>query len=367
MALIRQILPKVQIEPGVGAFHRGMRTPAALLAAAAALAPLTARGDDASVPAAEPATADAAPAVPAPPPEPDVVTPDGGVTRVEGLAYDSVAGYASGSARANASNWMILPRGWEATGELRLLTSDAAMGDPMNGPMRLTDVAITRASMRRSIHGKVEVSGSVDVLPKQTSLTDELVWQQADLGARFAVGQRHAVWTGVGGGPLTADQGWWMSVSSGIQRRAIVHETLSFQMAAGGSFTPLLQDGDAGTAWLGEVVVRGQTLFKAPNGMFGQWLGADFAFPVASGGSLGGGAFDPPSRVDVAIGTVYAVVDDWDVYAELTVTDRGDAGLPATQLPILQGGSDQRALVVGITHHFGQDEDAYDPDIKLAY
>ncbi len=358
-----------------------MRATPALLTALLTLVPTAALAEDdaatdapVAVPDAEAAETDGAaeadattaragePALAAP--SPDVEEPihvrEGAATI--GLDY----GYAGGSARANASNWLILPRGWEASGELRLLTADAAMGDPSNGPMRLTDVVISRASLRRSIKGKVEVSGGVDLLPKQTSLTDELAWQGADVGARFGVGQTYAAWTGIGGGPLTNEAGWWMSASSGIQRRSVVHETLSFQLAAGGSFTPLFQDGDRGTAWLGEVVVRGQTLFKAPNGMFGLWLGADFAFPVAHGGELPGGGFDPQSRVDVSIGSVYAVVDDWDVYAELAVTDRGDAGLAATQLPILQGGSDQRVLVVGITHHFGQGDD-YDPDIKLAY
>ncbi|MCA9677131.1 MAG: hypothetical protein KC464_19045 [Myxococcales bacterium] len=283
----------------------------------------------------------------------------------EGISLSS--GQMMGSARSNSSNWLILPRGWEATGELRLLTADAMplAGGPAQ-PMRLTDVAITRAAVRRSLAGKAEITGGIDLLPKQTSYTDELVWQGADVGARFGIRQHYAEWVDLAVGPMTADQGYWASASTGVQRRARVHQTLSFQTALGGSVTPLRFDGGAEMAWLAEVVARGQALFMAQD-MFGLWLSADFGFPVAHGGELPGGAFDPTSRVDVAIGCVYSVVDDWDVYAELSVVDRGDAGAPATQLPILQGGFDQRVLSVGITRHYGQGDHGYGGDLNLAY
>jgi hypothetical protein len=271
----------------------------------------------------------------------------------------STGDYHRGSPRSMASNWLILPSGWEASGELRFLTADAA---PDAEPMRLTDVVISRASLRGSLKGKAEIIAGVDALPKQPSFTDELVFQGADLGARFGFKQKYAAYVGVGGGPMTADQGWWATTGAGVQRRAVVHDTLSFQLAAGGSVTPLMFDDS--TAWLGEVVARGQTLFRVED-MWAMWLGADFAFPVAHGGALMTGGFDPQPRVNLTIGTVYSVVDNWDVYVEGQIVDRGDLIAPDTQLPILQGGSDQRVVIFGITRHFGRDGGAQ--DMYLAY
>jgi hypothetical protein len=42
---------------------------------------------------------------------------------------------------------------------------------------------------------------------------------------------------------------------------------------------------------------------------------------------------------------------------ELGVIDRGDLENPATTLPVLQGGTDQRVFTFGITRHFGQDDE----------
>ncbi len=276
-----------------------------------------------------------------------------------------------GSVRSAASSWLILPKGWEASGELRFLTADRPPGGE---PMKLTDTVISRANLRSSIKGKAEIAGSVDLLPKQSG-TDELIFQGADLGARVGFKTKYAAFAGVSGGPLTDDLGWHVSTAAGVQRRSIVHDTLSFQLALGGSTTQLLLDPDgvmsqvggaAERPWLAEVTAGGQTLFRMDN-MFGIWLGASFSFPVAHGGELMGEAFDPTTRVDLGVGAVYSVVENWDVYIAASVVDRGDLADPATQLPILQGGSDQKVFTFGITRHFGQDDTSYGDDMYLAY
>jgi len=301
----------------------------------------------------------------APTPAPDVEPqPDVDVESRTWSDALAVVGGSSGSARSAASSWLILPKGWEASGELRFLTADRPPGGEA---MKLTDVVISRASLRRSFKGKVEIAGGVDILPKQTSGTDELVFQGADLGARVGFKQKYAAYAGGGGGPLTDDLGWQVTGGAGVQRRSIVHQTLSFQLAVGGSTTQLLLDDPASSrAWLAEVTAGGQTLFRGDD-MFGIWLGASFAFPVAHGGELMGAAFDPTTRVDLGVGAVYSVVEDWDVYIAVTVSDRGDLAAPETQLPILQGGSDQRVFTFGITRHFGQDDSGYGDDMYLAF
>jgi hypothetical protein len=44
-------------------------------------------------------------------------------------------------------------------------------------------------------------------------------------------------------------------------------------------------------------------------------------------------------------------VDHWDVFAKVVIIDRGELGMSATQLPILDGGFDQHQLVLGLTYH----------------
>lgn len=43
-------------------------------------------------------------------------------------------------------------------------------------------------------------------------------------------------------------------------------------------------------------------------------------------------------------------LEAWDVYAVYAVIDRGELGKPETTLPNLDGGFDQRQLVVGVRY-----------------
>ena len=261
------------------------------------------------------------------------------------------------SARSNASGWVVMPDGYEASGELHFLTGAG---------MSLTDVVVSRASLRRGFGGKLELAGGLDLLPKQPSDTDENVFVSADLGAQYAVGRRMAVGFGVGGGPVLDHQGAWTTGSIGLVRRSKVHDTLSFQLGAGGSYTGLSFDSDD-RANLFELTTGLRTLFMIEDA-FGLWFNGSFAFPVAHSGTLmDAGSFDPQTRVDVSVGVVYALVDDWDVYMEVGVVDRGDLDAPETMLPVLQGGTDQRVFTFGITRHFGEgDDDGGDYD-QIAY
>jgi hypothetical protein len=304
-----------------------------------------------------PAVAMAEPAPPEATPQTDDVEEDAGSYAMgETISL-------SGSARSMSSGWLIMPEGWEATGALKFLTSDAPPGGER---MKLTDVVVSRAALRKSFGGKAELAIGVDLLPKQPSDTDENVFQAADLGVQYGIGRKSAVNVGVGGGPLANRDGVWTTAGAGLERRSIVHETLSFQLGLGGSVSNLAFDGGADHAVLGEVVTSVKTLFQIQDA-FGLWFTGSFAFPVAHGGTLMGGAeFDPQTRVDVGVGMVYSLVDDWDVFMQLSVVDRGDLENPATTLPILQGGNDQKVFTFGVTRHFGQDDDGGDYDY-LAY
>jgi hypothetical protein len=281
------------------------------------------------------------------PAPPDTTDEDASYAMAESISV-------SGSARSMASGWLIMPEGWEATGELKFLTSDAPPG---GARMKLTDVVVSRAGLRKSFGGKAEVAVGIDLLPKQPSDTDENVFQAADLGLQYGIGRKSAVYVGLGGGPLTHRHAVLTTAGAGLERRAIVHDTLSFQLGLGGNLSNLAFDGGADHAVLGELVTSVRTLFQIQDA-FGLWFTGSFAFPVAHGGSLMGGAeFDPQTRVDVGVGMVYSLVDDWDVFMQLAVVDRGDLDDPATTLPILEGGTDQRVFTFGVTRHFGQKDD----------
>jgi hypothetical protein len=71
------------------------------------------------------------------------------------------------------------------------------------------------------------------------------------------------------------------------------------------------------------------------------------------------------------MGTVLSLVKDWDIYADFAVIDRGDINNPATRLPILDGGFDQRQIIFGVTrhitasHHQSYDDDGGDEPLRL--
>ena len=62
-------------------------------------------------------------------------------------------------------------------------------------------------------------------------------------------------------------------------------------------------------------------------------------------------AIDPQPRLDFHAGTVLSIVKEWDLFADFAVIDRGDVANPATRLPILDGGFDQKQIVFGVIRH----------------
>lgn len=253
-------------------------------------------------------------------------------------------GLASGDVRATTRAWLVGPPGWDAGGELRFITSDLGLVD--GRALKLTDVGIVRARLRYTASRRIELFGSIDALAKQPSYSDSSPFQGATVGLKVAVSPRWALTAGVSGGPTLGDDGQWGDGATNVVFRSHPDETLSFQVSAGAKATALRFE-RAPEQWLTEATAGGNVMFHTPNGMWGTWLGANLAVPVVASRAL-----DPNTRLDVTVGSVYAVARDWDVYAEGSIFDRGDAGMAATMLPILDGGFDQRQLVVGVVRRF---------------
>lgn len=307
--------------------------PVLTLATLAAFAPTAARAD-------EPAPAPA----PAPPPSTSDVEPSYDRPRAADFTAESIS-LTTGDIRANVHDWAVGPPGWDVGGELRLITSDQGLGTEPR--LKLSDVGLLRARIRSTASRRIEAFGAVDLLAKQPSYADEAVVQSATFGVKVAVTRKWALSTSLAGGPTLDDTGFWGGGGTTMIYRAHPDETLSFQVSLGASATALRLDHAAENPWLTEAAAGGMIMIHSPNGWFGMWLGAGLNVPVVHSDTL-----DPATRLDLTVGTVYAVVKDWDIYIEAGIFDRGDQGHPETQLPILDGGFDQRTIVVGVTRRF---------------
>ena len=263
-------------------------------------------------------------------------------TGQESLQYDSP--------RSHASSWLLLPDdAYEVGGEVTFVTARAA---PLGHELRFTDVGLTRLHARLGIGGVAEVVAGGTFLIKQPSYASESPWQSALLGARLGLGTRLAANLMFEGGPLLADAGHYGTATAQLEGKTSVHETLAFSGAVGASATQLRGVDDP---WLVEVGLRAQALLRVPNDAFGMWVGVDLGLPVAHRADRM--PFDPQVRLGFHAGVVYALVEDWDLYADVAVIDRGEAEDPTTTLPILDGGFDQQQVVFGVIRRFAVDED----------
>ncbi|HWN67704.1 MAG TPA: PT domain-containing protein [Haliangium sp.] len=260
----------------------------------------------------------------------------------------------AGSPRSQASASMLMPRGSLTVGaDLSFLTADAGLAGEQ---IRFTDVVLFRPRARYTPGNRVELFAGTTLLPKQPSFTDELAWQSANLGALIGLGARMAAFAQAGGGALTDGAGWWAGFDLGVQARKSLDDIVVLQGALGGATSLLFFDEDTEESfWFAEVAAHGEILFQADEIMAG-WLGVDYRVPVAHAPDapdpLSGAYLDPQPRVNFHLGVALAFLDDWDLYAEVAILDRGDIADPATTLPVLEGGFDQQHFVLGLLRRF---------------
>jgi hypothetical protein len=269
-------------------------------------------------------------------------TPDG--YRSDAAAGTTVVETSLIDPRSYAAGSLLVPeRSTQVGGELVFLTGRA---DPASGqPLHFTDVVLLRPRARRSF-GRVELGVGVDLLAKQASTGEDAIWQGASVGGRVAIRRRWAAFLHTGGGTTRAAEGLWGGAAAGAQWRHAIADFAAFQLDGGAGATAVRQ-GDAATAWITELGLGGKVVFYTPHGEAGVWLGTDFAFPLYDRGP-----FDPHTRVRFRVGAVLAAIDDWDLYVEGVIADRGEVDAPATTLPVLDGGFDQTQLVFGVVRRF---------------
>jgi hypothetical protein len=247
-----------------------------------------------------------------------------------------------------AKESIVLPSGHaELAGEMVFITSEPYLTPE---DTKLTDVALFRASARRSFSDALELYLDTKLLAKQPSDTDELVWQGSGVAVRGALGRHFAAGLGAGGGPLLGDAGYYWSVHPQLFAKATPDRHLRFLMSLGTSFTFLELGEPIDDRWWFEDVGAG---FEAQlgGGDGACWVGIDYAVPVFRGGSAEADLFDPEVRIDLEVGGVLTF-SEWDVFSSYTFVDRGELGSPETMLPILDGGFDQRQLLLGVSYRF---------------
>jgi hypothetical protein len=246
------------------------------------------------------------------------------------------------SYRSVPKGWMIID-GYEVGGDLRFLTAPSFIG----GGLAFTDVTLLTLRGRAGIGKRVDVALSADLLPKQPSTTDELVFQSAGFGLNLQPSLRLPVALHLNGtgGVLLDNAGYWGEARVGATGRKRIHEILRFEGSLNVLATQLRPD-EGERAWLAEAGLAGSVLVHDPEGWTGGWLGFRYSLPVTHADMI-----DPQPRMDVEIGAILSFVKHWDVYFKFAVIDRGDAEQMATQLPILDGGFDQRQAIFGVTYH----------------
>jgi hypothetical protein len=266
------------------------------------------------------------------------------------LGVDTNVTLTSGaSMRGVAQDYLVLPDGGELTGQMKFVMSEPSLGGQR---MRFSDLALFELAGRWSLARRLEISGGVALLPKQPSFTDEKPWQSVALGLRSPLGHRVAIAIGGAGGHLIDHTGLWTRESMSVEWRKYIDEFLQFDVAGGVDGVGLAAE-DGTSALVTEISASTSALFREPGGHWGAWVGIAYALPVDARGidPTTGQTLDPQPRLDFHIGTVLALEREWDLFTEFSVVDRGDLADPRTRLPILDGGFDQRQIIMGVTRH----------------
>ncbi len=268
------------------------------------------------------------------------------------------------SHRGVAEDYLVLPSGGELTAQMRFVMSDAMLdGDKL----AFSDLALFGISGRWSLFTKLELSASVELLPKQPSFTDEKPWQSVGFAVRSPLGKRVALSLAGGGGHLMSHTGMWTREALTLEWKKPIHDDfLAFDIEAGvGGLGLRAPDTTSSTAFLTEVSLRTTALFREPRGHWGAWLGIAYAVPVQSSGRdpTTEMPIDPQPRLNFHLGTVLSVVKKWDIFVDFAIVDRGDLANRATQLPILDGGFDQKQIMFGVTRHIEHRRKRHDYDV----
>jgi hypothetical protein len=271
--------------------------------------------------------------------------------------------------RRQGSTEIVSPqRELELSSEMSFVTSRGAMeGVPQ---LYFTDLGLWRVHAAGTPVSRLRITAAATFLPKQPATLDEPFWQSAALGARIGVTNWAAIGVDASFGKMMRDLGYYGSTAVGFQARRLMKSMFTWEGSVGLIGTRLWPSPSTGTDfWFAEAGASGQ--FQAcwddcDRHIGATWLGIDLAVPVyrhpGTVDAFDPVPLDPRTRLGLTLGSFFSVSRTWDFYATLSWIDRGDPDVPATQLPILDGGFDQIQLALGLIAHW-----SFDPPPPFQY
>ncbi len=247
--------------------------------------------------------------------------------------------------------------GYEFGASLDFLTRDRAPGEKA---LKFTDVVLFRVHGLLAVGRKAELFAGVDLLAKQPSYTDELVWQGGLLGARLGFTPKLSGYVRAQGGPMLDRDGYWGMGELAVQSKVgLAEKVLFWDSTVGGTYTQLVPDEPVTKRfWQAELLAETGLAIRERKGFFALWLTFSFHFPLVARPRLGDpdpdrSGLDPQTRVGVSLGVLAGVTKSLDFFVEISTRDRGDLENPQTTLPILSGGFDQGRILFGFNKRFG--------------
>lgn len=245
--------------------------------------------------------------------------------------------------RSYASDWMVAPEGGTIGGALRMFSVPRG---PNGAPIAIGDLALLTLHGQWTATKRLALAGSVDLLAKQPDDRRDVVLQGAAVSGKLGLTAQTALSLATSAGPTLGDDGYWGSAAIGAIHRSPIESFLALQLTGTANAIGLRQD-MVGRRWLSELGFSSQLVLHMPGGQAAVWGGIDIGVPIAHSAGL-----DPTSRLGATLGALYSAVENWDLYVEVSWRDRGTMAMPATTLPIVDGGFDQRTVTFGITRRF---------------
>lgn len=251
-------------------------------------------------------------------------------------------------------NRAVLPGYWD-------LGTSVRFSSPQTNSSTLTLPSIVRIGVngRLSLTKNLEISGGFAMPPKREEVSDDpqlfdgvVVGRMAisDMQSFYALGMTKRLMQLAG----PTDDGLWADIALGWNGQSFMDEDehIAFSWHLGGSGgrafyaaeAPWLAEADAGVGLGGAYLDQ----------LFGFTAGADFHFPVLSGGGAywmpDAPTINPQTRADLYGRMDINLATGWTISSILILGDRGQVENPETILPILEGGYDQTTFVLSFSY-----------------
>jgi hypothetical protein len=265
------------------------------------------------------------------------------------------------SPRALLGDEAVIPGYWDVGTSV---TFSAPVGDMAALAKPLPETTRLGVSGRVSLGTKWELSGSLSLPPKQSTVTDSPPLFGGSLMGRRGLSRRQSLYAAAGVERLlqvaaTRDDGVWGEAAMGWDGRSFMDEAqrwIAFSWNTGLGAGRTIGAGRGHEPWLAEAIAGiGLTgTFSGDGRGVGFTLGSDFRFPLLSGGTAYWAgdmpSINPQTRVDLYATFFVHLATGWSVIATLAYRDRGSADHPETILPVLAGGFDQSTFTIGFTY-----------------